>query len=49
VTARYHPATAAEAISAAKLDWQVIKQPLFAGTDEHRAIYDHFAVVREDV
>jgi phage/plasmid-like protein (TIGR03299 family) len=43
-----HPATAAEAISSAKLDWSVIKQPLFAGSDELRGVSDYFAVVRED-
>lgn len=42
------PATAAQAISAANLDWQVIKQPLFAGEGEHRPISDYFAIVRED-
>jgi phage/plasmid-like protein (TIGR03299 family) len=42
------PATAAEAISAAKLDWNVIKQPLFAGSEEHLRIPARFAVVRED-
>jgi phage/plasmid-like protein (TIGR03299 family) len=42
------PATAAEALSAANLDWQVVKQPLFAGEDEKRPISDYFAVVRED-
>jgi phage/plasmid-like protein (TIGR03299 family) len=42
------PATAAQAISAAKLDWEVIKQPLFAGESEHWAVPDYFAVVRGD-
>jgi phage/plasmid-like protein (TIGR03299 family) len=44
-----HPATAAEAISAAKLDWNVIKQPLFAGgSGEYRHVPDWFAMVRDD-
>lgn len=40
-------AIAKEAISAAKLDWNIIKQPLFDGTEEHRHVTGHFAVVRE--
>jgi len=43
-----NPATAAEAIQAASLDWEVIKQPLFAGEKEHLEVRDRFAVVRSD-
>lgn len=43
-----HPATAAEALAAAHLDWRVIKQPLFAGNDARRAVSNYFAIVRED-
>jgi phage/plasmid-like protein (TIGR03299 family) len=42
------PATAAEAIEAAGLDWEVLKQPLFTGQMEHIPVPDHFAVVRGD-
>lgn len=42
------PATAAEAIRAAHLDWSVIKQALYAGEREHRAIQGYYAVVRSD-
>lgn len=43
------PATSREAITAARLDWDVVKKPLFAveGGKSHR-IYDRFAVVRAD-
>jgi len=43
------PATAEEAILAAKLDWQVVKKPLYA-TDGRaaRALARRYAVVRED-
>ncbi len=40
------PATAQEAISAAKLDWPVIKLPLTAGS-KHIPVPDKFAVVRK--
>jgi phage/plasmid-like protein (TIGR03299 family) len=43
------PATAAEAIKYACLDWRVSKMPLFAGEREHRSLAKHCAVVREDV
>jgi phage/plasmid-like protein (TIGR03299 family) len=39
------PATAREAIEAAKLDWKVVKLPLFAGS-KHIPVPDRFAVVR---
>lgn len=42
------PATAAKAIQAAHLDWEVIKQPLFAGEAEHHRIPSYFAIVRDD-
>jgi phage/plasmid-like protein (TIGR03299 family) len=42
------PATAADAIRAAGLNWQVIKQPLYAGRDVHRLLPGYFAVVRDD-
>jgi len=40
------PATAREAISAAKLDWRVIKIPLYAGCDRERKhrVPDRFAI-----
>jgi phage/plasmid-like protein (TIGR03299 family) len=40
------PATAQEAITAAKLDWPVVKLPLFAGS-KHIPVPDRFAVVRK--
>jgi phage/plasmid-like protein (TIGR03299 family) len=40
------PATAQEAIQAAKLDWQVVKVPLFAGS-KRIPVPDKFAVVRK--
>jgi phage/plasmid-like protein (TIGR03299 family) len=43
------PATAAEALKFACLDWKVSKVPLFAGEREHRPLAKHCAVVREDV
>jgi len=43
-----HPATAAEAINAAGLDWSVVKHPLYAGEREPLAVSDYFAIVRED-
>jgi phage/plasmid-like protein (TIGR03299 family) len=42
------PATAEEAIQAAHLDWEVIKQPLFAGAFERYSIPSYYAVVRGD-
>jgi phage/plasmid-like protein (TIGR03299 family) len=42
------PATAEEAIKAAHLDWDVIKQPLFAGENEHYRIPSYYAIVRGD-
>ena len=42
------PATAKEAIKAAHLDWMVLKQPLFAGDNEHHRVADYYAVVRGD-
>jgi phage/plasmid-like protein (TIGR03299 family) len=42
------PATAAQAIKAAHLDWDVIKQPLFAGEAEHYPVPGRYAVVRAD-
>ena len=39
------PATAQEAIEAAKLDWKVVKLPLFAGS-KRIPVPDRFAVVR---
>ena len=43
------PATAAEAIKHAGLDWKVSKLPLFVGEREHRPLAKRWAVVREDV
>ena len=40
------PATAQEAITAAKLDWQIKKLPLFAGS-KRIPVPDRFAVVRK--
>lgn len=42
------PATAEQAIKAAHLDWEVSKQPLFAGDEEHRRVPDRYAIVRAD-
>src|ERR1035438_4500249 len=39
------PATAQEAIQAARLDWKVVKLPLFAGS-KRIPVVDRFAVVR---
>jgi phage/plasmid-like protein (TIGR03299 family) len=41
------PRTAAEAIFAARLDWNVVKQQLYVG-DKHRPLPGQFAIVRED-
>jgi len=41
------PATAEEAIQAAQLDWEVMKQPLFAGQQRH-SVPDYYAIVRGD-
>lgn len=41
-------ATAAQAISAAGLDWEVQKQPLFTGPDRSVRMKDWFAVCRTD-
>jgi phage/plasmid-like protein (TIGR03299 family) len=43
------PATAAEALKHACLDWQVSKVQLFAGKPEYRPLAKYCAVVREDV
>ena len=44
------PATALEAIKAAKLDWQVIKLPLVVSHDGAAIpLEDHFAIVRQDL
>ncbi len=42
------PATAAEAIKAARLDWTVSKKPLCAGRDGHVLVPDRYAVVPDD-
>lgn len=42
------PATAEEAIKAARLDWTVIKEPLFAGESDHHLVPDYYAIVRGD-
>jgi phage/plasmid-like protein (TIGR03299 family) len=42
------PATAVDAIRAAGLNWQVIKQPLYAGRESPRLLPGYFAVVRDD-
>jgi hypothetical protein len=47
-TVLQRPATAAEAIEAAKLSWRVVKKPLFAGENEYRRVPDYFSMVRED-
>lgn len=41
------PATAEEAIQAAHLDWEVMKQPLFVGQQQH-PVPDYYAIVRGD-
>ncbi|MDB6124677.1 MAG: phage/plasmid-related protein [Pedosphaera sp.] len=41
------PATAEEAITAAKLDWEVVKLPLYAGAARIK-VPDRYAVVRKD-
>ncbi len=44
------PASAAEAIEAAKLDWEVTKVPLYAASGRRRvALKNRFAVVRKDL
>jgi phage/plasmid-like protein (TIGR03299 family) len=45
------PATAREAISAAKLDWQVVKMQLYAGdgNERLRRVPNRFAIVPEDL
>lgn len=43
-----NPATAAEAIKAAGLDWEVQKQPLYTGVDRDIRIKDRFAICRAD-
>lgn len=43
------PATSAEAIRAAGLDWEVVKQPLYVQTHQgYRAVEDKFAMMRAD-
>jgi phage/plasmid-like protein (TIGR03299 family) len=42
------PATAEQAIQAAHLDWEVIKQPLFAGVSEHYSVTGYYTIVRGD-
>jgi phage/plasmid-like protein (TIGR03299 family) len=43
------PATAAEAIKAARLDWKVVKKPIFAIDGQvSRPVPNRFAVVRQD-
>lgn len=45
------PATAAQAMAAAKLDWKVAKQPLLTCNSDYeqvKEIYDRYAVVRQD-
>jgi phage/plasmid-like protein (TIGR03299 family) len=44
------PATAKEAITAAKLDWEVMKVPLYAEKDSGRVpVEDGFGIVRKDL
>ena len=44
-----HPATSAEAIRAAKLDWEVVKQPMFVRVgDDLRLVKDKFVMMRAD-
>jgi hypothetical protein len=44
-----HPATAAQAIEAAGLDYQVVKRPLFTKISRQSVLVpDHFATVRSD-
>lgn len=43
-----NPATAAEAITAAGLDWEVQKQPLFTGPERQVRVRDRYAVCRTD-
>jgi phage/plasmid-like protein (TIGR03299 family) len=44
-----HPATSAEAITKAGLDWDVVKQPLYVKTDQgYRRIEDKFMMMRAD-
>jgi phage/plasmid-like protein (TIGR03299 family) len=47
-TVLQRPATAAEAIQAANLNWTVSKQPVYAGDGQRKLIPDYFAVVRDD-
>jgi phage/plasmid-like protein (TIGR03299 family) len=42
------PATAADALKFAHLDWPVSKAPLFVGEGGHRPLGKHCAIVRED-
>jgi len=46
-TLKQPPRTAAEAITAARLNWAVVKKQLYVGK-EHRPLAGQFAVVRED-
>lgn len=49
-TALQKPATATEAIKAAKLDWEVVKTPVYACVGNNRLVpTDSFAVVRSDM
>lgn len=47
-TVLQHPATAAEAIKAANLNWTVSKQPVYAGDALRKRVPDCFAIVRDD-